>query len=274
MSLNESSLSMPIFYLRRLVGKERSIEADVHLGMWLAFIAGALNAGGFLAVHQYTSHMTGIVSMMADGMAVGNYKFALAAFGSLICFIFGASVSAVLVNWGRNHDLRSEYALPLVLEALLLLMFGFIGGRLHQYIGLFVPFTVMLLCFLMGLQNAIITKISKSVIRTTHVTGIVTDIGIELGKMCYWNRSADKEDVNYVRGNRAKIVLLTELLVMFFIGGVAGAFAFKYFGFISTIPLALCLLLLAMMPVIDDVMSFIRGHGEPPKRQLERDSAK
>lgn len=250
---------MPIFYLRRLVGRERSTEADVHLGLSLAFIAGAMNAGGFLAVQQYTSHMTGIVSMMADGMAIGDYNFALAAFGSLVCFIFGSAVTAILVNWARNHQLRSEYALPLVLEALLLLVFGFIGRRLHQHMGLFVSVTVMLLCFLMGLQNAIITKISKSVIRTTHITGIVTDIGIELGKMFYWNRTADKEDANYVRGNRAKIVLLTGLLTMFFVGGVAGAFSFKYFGFIATIPLALFLLVLAVMPVIDDVMSLSKN---------------
>lgn len=267
---------MPIYYLRRLVGKERTTEADVHLGMSLAFIAGAMNAGGFLAVQQYTSHMTGIASMMADGLAIGDYPFALAAFGSLVCFMFGAGVSAVLVNWARNHQLRSEYALPLVLEALLLLVFGFIGGRLHQHMGLFVSVTVMLLCFLMGLQNAIITKISKSVIRTTHITGIVTDIGIEVGKICYWNRTADKEDANYVRGNRAKIVLLTSLFLMFVIGGVAGAFAFKYFGFLATIPLALFLLILAVMPVIDDILFFTK-HGKtiaPPAHQLERDKAK
>lgn len=267
---------MPIFYLRRLVGRERSTEADVHLGLSLAFIAGAMNAGGFLAIQQYTSHMTGIVSMMADGMAIGDYKFALAALGSLICFMFGSGISAVLVNWARNHQLRSEYALPLVLEAILLLVFAFIGERLHQQMGLFVSVTVMLLCFLMGLQNAIITKISKAVIRTTHVTGIVTDIGIELGKMFYWNRTADKEDANYVRGNRAKIVLLTNLLIMFFVGGVAGAYAFKYFGFIATIPLAVVLLLLAMMPVIDDVLFYIR-HGKsrtPAGHPLEQDKAK
>ncbi|MDR0934280.1 MAG: DUF1275 domain-containing protein, partial [Burkholderiaceae bacterium] len=115
-----------------------------------------------------------------------------------------------------------------------------------------ISFTVMLLCFLMGLQNAIITRISNAVIRTTHVTGIVTDIGIELGKMFFWNRAVDKEDETYVRANRAKLLLLTNLLVMFFLGGCAGAFGFQLIGYMTMFFMAAALFLLAIMPVVDD----------------------
>lgn len=61
---------MPIKYARRLTGSERSRHANRHLGFALAFVAGAANAGGFLAVQQYTSHMTGIVSAMADNLVL------------------------------------------------------------------------------------------------------------------------------------------------------------------------------------------------------------
>lgn len=256
---------MPIIYLRRLTGKVRTTSADVHLGLSLAFIAGAMNAGGFLAVQQYTSHMTGFVSMMADGLVLGEMKIALAAFGSLVCFMIGSACSEIMINWARSHQLQSEYALPLLFEATLLLVFGALGGNLHKQIGLFVSITVMLLCFLMGLQNAIITRISNAVIRTTHVTGIVTDIGIELGKMCYWNRKVDREDEAYVRGNRARLSLLTNLLVMFFVGGVIGAYGFKTIGFIATVPLALFLLALAVMPVIDDVVLHVKNENNRNK---------
>ena len=64
---------MPLNYARRLTGRERTAEANVRLGFVLAFVAGATNAGGFLAVHQYTSHMTGIVSAMADHLVLGAY---------------------------------------------------------------------------------------------------------------------------------------------------------------------------------------------------------
>ncbi len=248
---------MLIFYLRKLTSVERSVKADIHLGLSLAFIAGAMNAGGFLAVQQYTSHMTGIVSSMADGLIIGNINLALASVGALICFIAGASLTELFVNWARGKRLQSEYALPLIVEAFLL-CFGILGAKLHRHMGLFVSITVMLLCFLMGLQNAIITRISHAVIRTTHMTGIVTDIGIELGKLFYWNRKVDREDVAYVRANRSKLMLLVALLFMFFFGGVAGAFGFKLIGYSATIPLAVFLLILAFMPVVDDLKKIFR----------------
>ena len=245
---------MPIYYLRRLTGRDRSAQANLHLGLSLAFIAGAMNAGGFLAVHQYTSHMTGIVSSIADGLVGGDIDFALAGIGALTCFMIGSAVSEMLIMWARNHQLQSEYALSLLLEAILLLVFGVLGEFFHEYMGLFVSITIMLMCFIMGLQNAIITKISNAVIRTTHVTGIVTDIGSELGRMFYWNRTLDKEDVGFVRANRERLLLFSGLLMMFLGGGVVGAYGFKTVGFWATIPLALALLALAIVPVIDDMV--------------------
>lgn len=250
---------MPILYLRRLTGKERSSGANVQLGLSLAFVAGATNAGGFLAVNQYTSHMTGIVSSMADDLALGNVLLALAGAGAMLSFVVGAACSAVLINWARHRQLHSEYAMPLMLEAVLLLCFGILGGNLSERMGLFVSVTVMLLCFIMGLQNAIITKLSNSVIRTTHVTGLVTDIGIELGKLFYWNRTRDSSDSDFVRANREKLRLLTMLLSMFFTGGFIGALGFKHIGFASTIPLALTLMVLAAVPVLDDFLVRVRA---------------
>jgi uncharacterized membrane protein YoaK (UPF0700 family) len=170
----------------------------------LTFVAGAANAGAFLAVHQYTPHMTGIVSSMADHLMIGAWDVVMAGVGALVAFVAGAACSAVLVNLGRRRTLHSEFAGPLLLEAALLLFFGLLGSRLAELHAYFVPLTVMLLSFTMGLQNALITKLSRAEIRTTHVTGIVTDIGIELGKMAYWNRTAAPEGVVVppVRGNK------------------------------------------------------------------------
>ncbi|CAB3635920.1 hypothetical protein LMG27174_00019 [Paraburkholderia rhynchosiae] len=111
-----------------------------------------------------------------------------------------------------------------------------------------------MLCFVMGLQNAMITKISRAEIRSTHVTGLVTDVGIEPGKMFYWNRNTRPvagEDI--VQADREKLVLLGSLLLSFVAGGVAGAIGFKKLGFVSTVPLAIVLLILAAVPLIDDM---------------------
>ncbi|HEX7685825.1 MAG TPA: YoaK family protein [Trinickia sp.] len=243
---------MPIHYLRGFTAPERTDEANRRLGRSLAFVAGAANAGGFLAVGQYTSHMSGVVSSMSDNLALGDIGLAGAGLASLISFLCGAAASAVMINWGRRHALRSLYAMPLMLEAALLLVFGFLGSNLEAHRVLFVPATVALLCFVMGLQNAMITKISKAEIRTTHVTGLVTDMGIELGKLFYWNRMMRHELA--VRADRQRLALLASLLAAFFCGGLAGALGFKHMGFVSTVPLATVLVALAAVPLMDDML--------------------
>jgi uncharacterized membrane protein YoaK (UPF0700 family) len=245
---------VPIKYARSLTGQQRTASANRHLGLALAFVAGALNAGGFLAVKQYTSHMTGIVSAMADNLVLGGYDLVLDALGAILSFLAGAACTALMVNYARRQRLQSEYALPLLVEAVLLLGFGVLGARMANVPGLFIPVTVMLLCFTMGLQNALVTKLSHAEIRTTHMTGIVTDIGIELGKMMYWNGPGEAQKVV---ANRDRFKLLSALLFSFFAGGVAGAVGFKRVGYMSTVPLAALLCLLAIVPALDDLRSAV-----------------
>ena len=223
----------------------------------MAFVAGAINSGGYLAVRQYTSHMTGIVSSMADNVVLSHYDLALAGLGALLSFLVGAACCAVLVNYARRHDLQSEYAFPLLLEGGLLVCFGLMGARLSTVDGLFVPTTVMLLCFIMGLQNALVSKISNAEIRTTHITGMVTDIGIELGKLFYWNRQT-LVGQPAVLANRDRLMVLVLLVTYFFAGGVAGALGFKEIGYLSTVPLALVLVTLAAVPAMDDLLGWVQ----------------
>ena len=249
---------MPLNFSRRLTGRDRSVKGNRSLGFALALIAGAINAGGFLAVHQYTSHMTGIVSSMADNVALGTFDAALAGLGALLSFMLGAACCAILVNFARQRHLHSEFALPLMVEAGLLLCFGLMGGRLTSFDGFVVSLTVMLLAFIMGLQNAVITKLSKAEIRTTHITGIVTDIGIELGKLAYRN-AEQYTGAARVNANLPRLRLLSTLAACFFVGGVAGALGFNYLGYLATLPLALGLVALASMPVIDDLVEHRRA---------------
>ncbi len=247
---------MPINYVRRLTGRQRAAQANRHLGIALAFVAGAANAGGFLAVKQYTSHMTGILSSAADDMALGAVDAALDCAGALLAFIAGAACCAIMVNFARRRQLHSEFALPLLLEAILLLAFGVMGTSLQAIDVIVLPATVMLLCFMMGLQNAVITKLSNAEIRTTHMTGIVTDLGIETGKALYWNR--DEQAVPRVAADWKRVRILASLLFSFFIGALAGAFGFKAVGFGAVLPLACVLLALAAVPIYDDLVAVRR----------------
>jgi uncharacterized membrane protein YoaK (UPF0700 family) len=104
----------------------------------------------------------------------------------------------------------------------------------------------------MGLQNAVITKVSKAEIRTTHMTGIVTDLGIELGRLVYRNRDAHRHARHFVRADRERLAIHAATLALFLAGGIVGAIGFKVLGFAATLPIAALLLALAAPPVVRD----------------------
>jgi uncharacterized membrane protein YoaK (UPF0700 family) len=87
----------------------RTPQTNIRLGAVLSFIAGAANAGGFLAVGRYTSHMTGVVSSIADDMVLGHFTLVVVGLGSLCAFLMGAMCTAILVNWGLRKQLQSAY---------------------------------------------------------------------------------------------------------------------------------------------------------------------
>ncbi|HEY3401699.1 MAG TPA: YoaK family protein [Geothrix sp.] len=230
-------------------GALRSGTLNRQLAWAMAFVAGAVNAGGFLAVSHYTSHMTGVVSSMADEMAAGDLTTALAALAMMLSFLAGAFVCTTLISFGQRRRMRSRYALTLVLEAALMLVFGFMGNRLQQEIQFTLPTTVMLLCFIMGMHNTVTSIISGAAVRTTHLTGTVTDIGIELSRLTYVNvhhrRGRDR-----IVADRQKLSLLLLILASFLCGGLVGALGFRHIGFKVTVPLAGFLCFLAARPLL------------------------
>ncbi|MCA1968764.1 MAG: DUF1275 domain-containing protein, partial [Rhizobium sp.] len=175
-------------------------------------------------------------------------------------FIFGAASSAILINWARRRALESEYALPLGVEALLLLIFGLSGFFLTSGSFSTILLTISLLCFIMGLQNAIITKLSGARIRTTHVTGLVTDAGIEIGKLFYRN-DPKRPDLAPVIADRGKLALLLSLIGLFFSGGIAGALLFSRFGLPVAALFALPLGLFASFPLAADIKRYRTRNG-------------
>ena len=241
---------MPIQYLSGLTAQHRTGRTNLHIGVILTLVAGALNAGGFLAIGQYTSHMTGVVSMLADQIVLRNFTLAGIAIVSWLAFVAGAVTTSLLVNYLRRAGVGNLYALPLMIEAILILLFGAFGGTLSKHVLADVSLAVVTLCFTMGLQNALITKISRAEIRTTHLTGLTTDMGIEIGKLLYWNSTRPGEERVAVRANLSKLRIHATLIASFLIGGIGGALGFSYVGFFSTVPLALALAAIAGAPAL------------------------
>jgi uncharacterized membrane protein YoaK (UPF0700 family) len=228
---------------RTLVAHRRSGASDLGLATILAAIAGAANAGGFFALGQYTSHMTGYLSQVADNIAILNARITLVSLLAIAAFITGAAFSTVLINIARHGALRQQYAWPLAVQGLFMACFSW-GGIFSTEAGRL--FSLACLCFIMGMQNATITKISSARIRTTHATGMITDIGIELGRGAYGMISRDPD----TRIDRRKLLILLRLVGAYVTGGVIGALGYAQAGFFFSLPLALILLGLSLPTIL------------------------
>ncbi|MBN7785649.1 DUF1275 domain-containing protein [Ponticoccus gilvus] len=201
-------------------GTERSDRVDLGLAASLSMIAGGINAMGFLVAGSFTANMTGNVALAAEYIARRDLALALSFAGLLVCFILGAMTAALLVGAGQARGRRAIYAQAILGEALLLIGLGVVA--LGWPGGLAETLLVGVLSLVMGFQNAITTMISCARVRTTHVSGMATDLGIELAAML------GPEQVR--RGALPGLWLHGLTLVAFTVGGVLGTAIFLGLG--------------------------------------------
>lgn len=160
-----------------------SFVQQARLAVSLSWIGGFTNAMTFVACAQVTSHMTGAVSQFGVAMADGKFGVAGYLFGLVLAFTGGALLAGLLLELARARRWMATFALPIAIEVLLLVLFAsWLHGtpmqERHHALG-----PTVLAALTMGLQNATITRISGGVVRTTHVTGVVTDLGLDLARV-------------------------------------------------------------------------------------------
>lgn len=229
----------------RLVNPIRTEPNDRALAIVLAAVAGAANAGGFFALGEYTSHMTGYLSRLADNLATRNIWVSFVSALAIAAFVAGAAFSAALINWARERHSHHQYAMPIAVQGAFLICFSW-GWIFTSELGRL--FSLACLCFIMGMQNATITKLSGARIRTTHATGMVTDIGIEIGRAFYgfWRRGSG------VRADLGKLRILVFQVLAFLSGGIVGALGYSRLGFYFSLPLAAILLGISLPSLLFD----------------------
>lgn len=204
-------------------GERRDEGIDRRLGWTLAAIAGALNTAAFHAVGFFAANMTGNVSLVSNNLAFGDLLLGLFFLAILLCFIAGAAFATFLTSYGHRSELASIYALGILLEALLMAALGV--GCLWVPLAFQSQLLVLGLSFLMGLQNAVVTRISQAKVRTTHVSGMSTDIGIELAMLADIRRGVgDTTRTNHFRN---RLVLHCQTLAAFLIGGIIGVLLYQ-----------------------------------------------
>ncbi|MEZ0230227.1 MAG: YoaK family protein [Planctomycetota bacterium] len=212
----------------------------------LCTVAGALNAGGFFAVGIYTSHVTGHWSRVGDELALGHYGVAAGFAALVLVFLLGAMTSALFIQADLGARNRIRYTKPLVLELLLVVVFALVGSRYDGPKHQLAPYLTAVLSFAMGLQNALVTTASGAVVRTTHMTGVTTDLGIELVRLGFLVRDG-KGALVRVQSHRALLHVL--MLVSFGVGGAGGALAFLAWGYLGALPVILVLAVLVAIEV-------------------------
>ena len=217
------------------VGDERTANIDLALAGLLSSVAGALNAVGFLIAGSFTANMTGNISAFADTLADGAVLISLSFAGLVVAFIFGAGMAALAIQAGERKKIRSIYALAIAAEAVVLLLLS--AALVLAPLGMHETFLVVILSFVMGLQNAVTTMISRARVRTTHVSGMATDIGIELAALV--GGDASRQDA------LPKLSLHSLTLACFAVGGVCGALLFGFVGYWLFVIAAAILLLIA-----------------------------
>jgi uncharacterized membrane protein YoaK (UPF0700 family)/anti-anti-sigma regulatory factor len=174
-----------------LSARAYSFRQKSKLAISLSWIGGFVNAVLLLTCGVFASHMTGNSTRFGELLGAGQAQSA-GHFGLLIlCFWFGAVASAFMTEWARRNGVRSKYILPMAVEGLLLCALAVMVHR-HGGTGSIAGGDLLLhamadvAAFAMGLQNATITEISGAVIRTTHLTGVITDFGLEGVRFLNW----------------------------------------------------------------------------------------
>ena len=204
-------------------GTGRSEAIDLRLACTLAAVAGSLNAAAFYAVGFFSANMTGNLSALSIDAATGNWQKGVFYLTILLAFVTGAGISAAMINAGQRRGAGRIYAVTILVEAMLLILLG--GCDLWLHAEWRVATVVLGLSFIMGLQNAVVTRISDARVRTTHVSGMATDIGIELAMLAdhLLHRTPSSDSV--ILRSRLRLHLAT--IVSFLAGGIIGVAIYR-----------------------------------------------
>jgi uncharacterized membrane protein YoaK (UPF0700 family) len=179
----------------------------------LACVAGMVNVIGYLGFeHQAITHLTGTTSLLGAALAEGNTRSILQLSGMLLAFVLGALLSGLLIK-DSVLQLGRRYGAALALEAVLLAA----AVPLFEQGNFLGP---LLAASGIGLQNAMATTYSGTIIRTSHVSGMFTDIGISIG--------------HALRGlpvDRRRLSLCLVIIGAFLLGGIIGAYLYSHWHY-------------------------------------------
>lgn len=245
-SLNSQAKLNPEVFLLIKLKKERTHQEDRLLALWLATSAGLLNAIALGAFGFFPSHMTGNTSQLSSEVSSTDLNDIL-FFGTIILsFVAGAIMARIIVLWGIIHNIRLVFCQILLVEGLLLT--GVSCYEMYFHALTTNREIIIFLCGLMGIHNSTSTQLSGGRVRSTHITGTLTDAGISLASVLVAMLRRDYSKDTAAQKSQLKTHLTT--IFSFITGGIAGLLLFRWIGFNAMLALGVMLVVVAAFSII------------------------
>ena len=219
-------------------GKNRTAKNNLQIAVVLSFVAGVVNVVGFLFLGKLTTNVTGHFAYFMYDVSIMEFWKGTIYFLYIFSFLVGSFTSGWLIETANYYKKHNVFVAPTLVECVLL----FLAVVLNYFIpDVSTDITACVLLFAMGVQNSFVTKISNSIVRTTHLTGLFTDLGIEFSQWIYLKK---KKQDQLLKKVKASIKLRFFIILFFFLGGLAGGFFFvkKEMG-LNTLLLVIVILL-------------------------------
>lgn len=216
-------------YSRHEKNETAAFDKRVFLGgVVLAFLAGYVNTVMLDIYAVPVSHMSGAVSRLGIDLGEGRTDELKLLLSLIFAFFVGAILSGFLIG---SHHLKPgrRYGVVMLVEGLILFLAASLMGEGSRY-------SVPLVAMACGLQNAMASSYYGLIIRTTHMTGIITDLGFLVGSSLHRRQ----------KPSGWKFELLFVILLGFFCGGVVAVFAKAELGFRAILVAATCLVLASL----------------------------
>ena len=202
-------------------GKTRTLSHNLQIASVLSFVAGIVNVAGFFAVQRLTTNVTGHFAFFVDEIFKLNFWEGFVYFLYIFFFFLGSFFSNLLIEIISRKDDHYIYVVPASIECLILFVIGLWGQDLINKSPNTIAFSLL---FAMGLQNSLVTTISSASVRTTHLTGLFTDLGIEISQLFFYKAKDEKNKLI------SSIKLRFTIISFFFTGGIIGGVFYSKVG--------------------------------------------
>lgn len=202
----------------------RTLKDNLMLASSTAFVAGMTNVAGAIAFLSFTSNITGHVAMLAQKIVNKEHHDILVYTLWLLLFLLGAFTANFITKSYSKKGVYRAHAVPIFIEIIILFVVAVYGHNYYQETQLERELIIGAMLFSMGLQNGLVSTISGGLVKTTHLTGLFTDLGGDLSEYFH----AEKGQASAIK---QKLMIRLTILSFYLIGGIVGGYFFERYDF-------------------------------------------